>query len=367
MFKKLLVQILITFIVLSLVLNRRVLRPLKHLSAAAQGIASGDLKTQIPYTAKDEFGELSRQLESMRGSLEKHVTLLELRVDQRTRDQHKLNEALQESMVQVQHAQKQLVQQEKLAALGGLVAGIAHELNTPVGNALTVATSLTTNTDTIKAKMASGVTRSALDDYINDVNDGAKMIEHNLTRAAELVAGFKQTAIDQTSAKRREFDLKKIVAETLITLSPNFRNKKIVVHNDIDAGLALDSYPGPLSQIVTNLINNAVLHGFESIDEGDIFIVGHSFVYQGRNWVKIKIRDTGKGIPVENQKKIFDPFFTTKLGKGGNGLGMHIVHNLVTGALGGDISLYSKVGEGAEFTISIPCVAPLLQHVDGTL
>ncbi len=352
---------------LSVVLNRRILRPLKLLSSAAQGIASGDLKTQIPSTAKDEFGELSRQLESMRGSLEKHVTLLELRVDQRTRDQQKLNEALQESMVQVQQAQKQLVQQEKLAALGGLVAGIAHELNTPVGNALTVATSLTTNTDAIKVKMTTGITRSALDDFIGDVSDGAKMIEHNLTRAAELVAGFKQTAIDQTTAKRREFELKKLVAETLITLSPNLRNKKIVVHNAIDESLSLDSYPGPLSQIVTNLINNAVLHAFESIDEGDIFIDGHGFLYQGADWVKLKIRDTGKGIPIENQKKIFDPFFTTKFGKGGNGLGMHIVHNLVTGALGGDIALYSKVGEGTEFAISIPCIAPSLQNVDGTL
>lgn len=361
------VQIFITFIVLSTVLNRKVLRPLKRLGAAARGIASGDLKTQIPETGDDEFGQLSNQLEAMRRALEKHVTLLELRVDQRTRDHQKLNAALQESMVQVQQAQKQLVQQEKLAALGGLVAGIAHELNTPVGNALTVATSLLANTETIQSKMSSGMTRKALEQYIEDVAEGSQMIEHNLTRAAELVAGFKQTAIDQTTAKRREFDLHKLTNETILTLSPNLRSKeyKIVAH--IEQGIVLDSYPGPLSQVFTNLINNAVLHAFEGRDKGEVSIDAERYLNQEKDWVKITVKDNGKGIDADNQKKIFDPFFTTKLGKGGNGLGMHIVHNLVSGALGGDIQLRSEVGVGTEFIICIPCVAPVLQHVDGSL
>ncbi|HEY7772952.1 MAG TPA: HAMP domain-containing sensor histidine kinase [Marinagarivorans sp.] len=362
----LLFQIFITFIVLNLVLNQKVLKPLKKLGAAAKGIASGDLRTQIPFTGEDEFGQLSSQLEAMRRSLEKHVTLLELRVDQRTRDQQKLNDALQESVVQVKQAQKQLVQQEKLAALGGLVAGIAHELNTPVGNALTVSTSLLSSTEAIQQKMAGGMTRSALESYIGDVAEGAEMIEHNLTRAAELVAGFKQTAIDQTTAKRRQFDLHKLITETILTLTPNLKSKQYHIVTDIKPGIVLDSYPGPLSQIVTNLVNNAVLHGFEGRETGEVKISCEQCQVAGKAGVKLRLRDDGRGISADNQKKIFDPFFTTKLGKGGSGLGMHIVHNLVTGALGGDISLVSEEGVGTEFIISIPCVAPVLQHVDGS-
>ena len=357
-------QLVVTFIVLSLVLNRRVLKPVKQLSRAAKGIASGDLKTQIPFFFKDEFGELSTQLEAMRSSLERHVTLLELRVDQRTRDQQKLNDQLQDSVVQLQEAQKQLVQQEKLAALGGLVAGIAHELNTPVGNALTVATSLNANTESMAEKMTSGMTRSALEHYIEDVREGGKMIETNLSRAAELVVGLKQTAIDQTTAKRREFDLKTLIDETVLTISPNLRNKLFQIVTNITTEIKFDSYPGPLSQIVTNLINNAVLHAFEGRDTGVISLDAETFNKKGKLWVKLIIKDNGKGISADNQKKIFDPFFTTKLGKGGNGLGMHIVHNLVTGALGGDINLRSELEVGTEFTIAIPVVAPELQHVD---
>ncbi len=364
----LVLQLFISFVVLSVVLSRRVLKPLIKLKAAAQGIASGDLKTTIPSVVDDEFGELSNQLEAMRGALEKHVTLLELRVSQRTRDQEKLNMALTESMAQVKMAQKKLVQQEKLAALGSLVAGISHELNTPVGNALMVATSLTASTIEISEKMAAGITRSALDQYIASVGEGANMIEHNLTRAAELVAGFKQTSIDQTTAKRREFDLRKIISETIVTLTPNLKNKAIKINNMVGAGILLDSFPGPLSQILTNLVNNSVLHGFDSVGSGEITI-SHGRLYEvnDKAWVELLVKDSGKGIAPEIQKKIFDPFFTTKFGSGGNGLGMHIVHNLVTGALGGEITLKSELGKGVEFSICIPLVAPSLKNIDGEI
>ncbi|MDZ7924845.1 MAG: HAMP domain-containing sensor histidine kinase [Marinagarivorans sp.] len=361
-------QLFISFVVLSFVLNKRVLKPLIKLKAAAQGIASGDLKTNIPSVVDDEFGELSKQLELMRSSLERHVMLLELRVSQRTRDQEKLNMALTESVDQVKMAQKKLVQQEKLAALGGLVAGISHELNTPVGNALMVATSLTASAVEIEEKMKAGITRTALDQFIASVGEGAKMIEYNLTRAAELVAGFKQTSIDQTTAKRRNFDLKKIIAETILTLKPNFKNKEITINNNVDADILLDSFPGPLSQIITNLVNNSVLHGFDTTGSGEITI-SNLRVYEAndKGWVELLVKDSGKGIAPEIQKKIFDPFFTTKFGSGGNGLGMHIVHNLVTGALGGDITLKSELGKGVEFSICIPLVAPPLKNVDGEI
>lgn len=373
LFKMLILQIIITYIFLSVFLNRKILKPVRYLSSAAKGIASGDLKSEIERPSNDEFGELSCQLEKMRSSLERHVTLLELRVNQRTRDQKKLNEALQDSVDQFQKAQEKLVQQEKLAALGGLVAGIAHELNTPIGNALTVATSMHSSSISIREKIASGVTRKTINEYVDDAIEGSQLMEYNLTRSAELVASFKQTAVDQTSAKRRTFELDQLVSETVITLSPKLKSSRILVEENIASNLVLDSYPGPLSQVLTNLINNAFIHAFDESnntvtpiniedDKDEVKIVARATEWQGSAWIAISVIDNGKGISIQDKKKIFDPFFTTKLGKGGSGLGMHIVHNLVTGTLGGDISIKSDVGIGTEFLINIPCIAPAFNH-----
>lgn len=348
------VQLVVSLVTISVVLHRRVLSPLKKLGIAASGIAHGDLKTNIPSLKNDEFGDLSLQLESMRGVLEQNFTQLEKRVDERTVELRAVNSALQGTLDQLRQAQDNLIQSEKLAALGALVAGVAHELNTPIGNGLTVTTTLCDSCVSIKKDMVDGLTRSKLEKFIRDMDEGTQLVNRNLEKASELVSSFKQVAVDRTSVQRRSFSLLAILNETRLTVSPIFKRTPYKVEIDVAEDLMIDSYPGPLGQVITNLLNNAVIHAFDGRDYGTVLLRAEK-VPDG---VKLVIADDGIGIPEENQARIFDPFFTTKLGAGGNGLGMHIVHNIVTGMLGGKIKLESEVGVGTSFTLFLPSAAP---------
>ncbi len=348
-------QLIFTIFLVSYFLRSRVIRPLTRLEAAAAGIASGDLKTSIPKLKNDEFGQLSEQLEHMRGSLESSFTLLEERVRERTADLVNLNHELKDTLDQLKQAQGNLVQQEKLAALGSLVAGVAHELNTPIGNGLTVASSLYDETRQLRKQMAGGMTRSALETYLDDMDQGTQLVVSSLDRASELVSSFKQVAMDRTSAQRRQFKLADVMAETKLTVSPAFKHTPYIVDIDCDASIELNSYPGPLGQIITNLLNNALIHAFAGSESGRVLIKGEEV---DEEYCRLEISDDGCGIPPDNINRIFDPFFTTKLGEGGNGLGMHIVHNLVTGVLGGTIEVSSTQGVGTSFVIRLPYRAP---------
>ncbi|WP_185235466.1 sensor histidine kinase [Teredinibacter franksiae] len=351
-------QLIFSLGVLSFFLRRRVVQPLISLEKAAVGIAGGDLKTAIPLLKNDEFGRLSRQLEIMRGSLEQSFTNLEERVKERTAELIDLNKELKGTLDKLQQAQGNLVQSEKLAALGALVAGVAHELNTPLGNGLTVASSLYDSTRHIRRQFEDGITRTDLENYLNDMNEGSHLVVASLERASELVSGFKQVAVDRTSAQRREFKLADMLAETKMTMSPLFKHTPYQIHIDVPGSVMMDSYPGPLGQVVTNLMNNALIHAFDGREYGAIDIVGEPVMVREEQAVRIQVIDDGCGIREENLTKIFDPFFTTKLGEGGNGLGMHIVHNIVTGVLGGNIQVESKINRGTSFTITIPLTAP---------
>jgi two-component system NtrC family sensor kinase len=349
-----LVQLAVSLVTISWVLHRRVLSPLQQLSAAAAGIAAGDLKTHIPALNKDEFGALSQQLERMRGALDSSFSGLEKRVDERTRELRTVNQTLLGTLEQLQQTQHHLVQSEKLAALGSLVAGVAHELNTPIGNGLTVSTSLCDSCDDMKQQLAQGLTRTALDKFMRDIDEGTQLVSRNLAKASELVSSFKQVAMDRTSAQRRKFSLAALLTETRLTLSPAFKRTPYLVEIEAADECWMDSYPGPLGQVITNLLNNTLVHAFEGRNHGRVCIS----VQKQSDYVEILVEDDGVGIPEENLSRIFDPFFTTKLGAGGNGLGMHIVHNIVTRILGGDIRLHSELGRGTIFTLALPLVAP---------
>lgn len=272
---------------------------------------------------------------------------LEQRVSERT-------SALESAIDDLHRTQGELVRSEKLAGLGSLVAGVAHELNTPIGNAVIVASTLSDQQRRFVEEMNAGLRRSSLTRFVGEVQESIDVMERNLRRAAELIISFKQVAVDQSSHQRRPFDLREILHELTLTLSPTLRRAGVMFTHDLPAGVMLDSYPGPLSQVIMNVVNNAVVHAFAQ--QADPRIEAHGQVDHGQ--LTLTLTDNGCGIPPENLSRVFDPFFTTKLGRGGSGLGMHIVYSLVTELLGGSVHLDSTVGQGTTVTLRIPLKAP---------
>ena len=285
---------------------------------------------------------------------------LEERVAERTEALSMSNDELEATVENLKLTQKQLVQSEKIASLGSLVAGVAHELSTPVGNALMATSTLADCLRNFSARKDAGMRRSDLESFLEVVGSACDISERNLHRASELVGSFKQVAVDQSSDQRRRFELAEVVREIILTLQPTLKRTPYRLETDIPAGLMLDSYPGALGQVLTNLINNAILHGFAGRDHGCVRISASA---DDEGFVELRVGDDGCGIRPEDQPRIFDPFFTTRLGSGGSGLGLHISHNAVTRVLGGVISLVSGTGEGALFSILLPQVAPRPEKV----
>ena len=282
-------------------------------------------------------------------------TELEARVTRRTADLEQANQELRLTLVNLKTAKDQLVQSEKLAALGALVAGVAHELNTPIGNGLTVASSLQYRVREFEALMGAGMKRSDLTAFVEDTRQASDILTRNLARAGALITSFKQVAVDQTSSQRRPFAVALLVSEILLTLSPSIRKSGCTVTTEIDDALQMDSFPGPLGQVITNLINNAIVHGYREMPCGPIAI---SAQYSGPDQLRLEVSDSGHGIPKSDLTHVFEPFFTTRMGQVGSGLGLHIVHNIVTSVLGGQITVHSEAGHGAAFTLVLPTSAP---------
>jgi len=255
------------------------------------------------------------------------------------------------AMEQLRNTQGQLIQAEKLASLGGLVAGIAHEINTPVGVGVTAASTLRAKARQLQQKHDAGDLREQdVSAFVRLVSESTQIVLRNLERAAELVRSFKQVAVDQTSGERRVFDLGIYLEEILQSLAPRLKKTTHAVKVDCAPGLVIDSYPGALAQIITNLIENSLTHGFGDGGTGAIRIVAQKDGEQ----IALRYADDGAGIPKEHLSRIFDPFFTTRRGSGGSGLGLNIVYNLVTGMLRGSIEVNSAPGEGAQFLMRFP-------------
>lgn len=283
---------------------------------------------------------------------------LESRVQSRTEKLERANSELAQAMESLQRTKGELVRSEKMAALGSLVAGVAHELNTPIGNSVTVASTLQDQTDIIrKAIEGAGVRKSEILEYLDTAAKGSELLMRNLGTARELVAGFKQVAADQASNQRRQFNLKETVEGILATLVPMYRKTPFEMECELGEGIVMDSYPGPLGQTLTNFVTNALAHAFEGRTAGTMRLV---CVKRGDAHVEIRFSDDGIGIPPENRNRVFDPFFTTKLGQGGSGLGLNIVYNIVTSVLGGTIELESELGRGTSFIVVLPLNAPVI-------
>ena len=296
-----------------------------------------------------DIKQSQRQLETMNEELER-------RVAERTAALTASNEQLRGALTTLEHAQDELVRTEKLASLGAMVAGVAHELNTPLGNSVMVASTFADKTRDFAEQLTAGnLKRSTLDTYVSQAGEASAMLSQNLQQAAELIGHFKQLAVDQTSAQRRSFELGRVVNDVLLALRPQFKQTAHRIESDIAAGIQLDSYPGPLGQVLSNLVTNAMIHGLEFVPAGVITIAVHEW---DERQVQLEVSDNGAGIPKEIQPRIFDPFFTTRLGRGGSGLGLHIVYSIVTRTLGGRISVSSAAGEGTRFVLILPRVAP---------
>ncbi|WP_295762880.1 ATP-binding protein [Undibacterium sp.] len=285
---------------------------------------------------------------------------LEARVSERTESLEHANQDLEIALKSMKNMQAEMFRSEKMAALGYLVAGISHELNTPIGNSLMVASTLKEHAENLASELDSGKPRrTILNELIAETKKGADILVRSLERAAQLIISFKQVSVDQSSNHRRSFDLGKSLEEVLLTLEPMYRRSAHKLTRDLQAGIQMESYPGALAQIVTNAISNALNHAFENQEQG-LMQLSTRLIDQGQ--VEIIFSDNGCGISPENLKRVFDPFFTTKLGQGGSGLGMNIVYNLITEVLGGTVELHSEPGKGTSLIMRLPVIAP--QHED---
>ena len=323
-------------------------------SARAEGSAIHELdiladSVNIMLFRMQEYMQKQRQAEEQHRKLN---ASLEDMVNHRTTALKDANQELIQTLEKLHQFQRQIVQNEKMASLGDMVAGVAHEVNTPIGLGVTASTMMLDRLAIIQKDFENKTLKaSAMKRFLDESNENLNIIYRNLNRAAELISSFKQVAVDQTSESSRSFCVEQLVNEILLSLQPRLKKLKHNINVVCDPTLSVETKAGPINQILINLIMNSVIHGFENIEEGTI---GISAELVSSNKLKLVYTDNGKGISPEIRKRIFDPFVTTKRGQGGSGLGMHLVYNLVTQALNGSISITSEEGKGVEFSILFP-------------
>lgn len=325
---------------------RMVFTPLSQLRDALFALSrhDGDEAEELAETQLSEFSEVIQGFNQTQRKLR--------RIMGRRRQ---AEDASKQAYTDLQAAQASLLQSEKMACLGSLVAGVAHEINTPVGIVLTSASVLSDATFQLKNAMSDGAIRkSSVMLYIETAEQTSQLIMSNAERAATLIQSFKQVAVDQTSELRREYKLKEYIDEVISSLHPALKQNDAQVTVNCPAEIVLEGYPGAMAQVITNLTMNALAHAFTPEKQGQIVISAE----QNGELVKMSFKDNGKGISQEHIGKIFDPFFTTKRGQGGTGLGLNIVFNIINKQFGGSITVQSPPNEGTRFILQFPSVSP---------
>jgi signal transduction histidine kinase len=340
---------LLFIVIFGILIVRSIITPLQDLAQSMDAIVAGDLHNRVRgVDAKDEIGVMARAIEVFR---ENAIAKVEAEEELRRSKQR-----TELAYTELRKTQDSLIEAEKLAALGGLVAGVAHEVNNPVGISLTVASSLARRCEVLADELERGeLKRSRLAEFIQGNREAATQLVSNLQRAGELIQSFKQVAVDRSHIERRVFDLKELTEQVIASLRPGLNKSRVKLTFICEAGITMDSYPGPYGQVVTNIVLNAVAHGFEAGQSGSVEIRAAA---EDADQVAIVFSDNGRGMPAEVRRRAFEPFFTTRRGQGGTGLGLHIVHNIVTGRLGGRISVSSELDGGTTFRVLIPRVAP---------
>ena len=308
-------------------------------------------------TERDADGRALRMIGSMADITERKLASLAL-AQAKLKAETSAQE-LQQALDHLKQTQEQLLQAEKLAALGGLVAGVAHELNTPIGNTLTTASTLLDQVRELQnASASNSLRKSQLNDFLGNSREAAELIQRNADRASQLIASFKQVAVDQTSMLRRRFKLASVVSDALAMVALNLKRLPIRIEIDVPEQIELDSFPGSLEQILTNLLQNAAIYGLLGREALLISVSACPAPRQENSHVLLVFADDGAGMSAETAQRAFDPFFTTRFGQGGSGLGLYIVYSLVHGALGGSITLDSAPGGGTRFSLLLPLQAP---------
>ncbi len=292
--------------------------------------------------------------------LKRQVAILKQAVDQSGRIHKQYDNALllikqkdkelKESYATLQRMQAEIVQKEKMASLGGLVAGVAHEVNTPLGVSITSASTILDSCNKIKSSLETEeLTEEDLKEFLDGSIDACNLLLHNLDNAARLVRSFKQISVDQTSDQKREFDIKLYLEEIVRTFRPQLKKSVATVEIECPENIIINSYAGSFSQVMSNLIQNSLNHAFEGKDSGKITIK----VVEKEKILEIEYADDGIGLDESVKEKVFEPFVTTKRGRGGSGLGLSVVYNLITSSFAGSIRVESEQGHGVHFYITI--------------
>lgn len=276
-------------------------------------------------------------------------TDLEARVVRRTRE-------LEKTLEELHASREELLRSQAKASLSALVASVSHELSTPIGNGVLVASTLRDTSLKLQQQLQDNqLRRSTLTELNASLNEGSRLLLSNLARAETLLKNFKQMSADQVSEQRRTFDLAHVINEVVVSLNPSLKRQPHTIVQEVPEGISMDSLPGPLGQVVINLINNAFMHAFEGRDNGTLTIGAQAL----DDAVTLRFSDNGVGIAPEVLPNLFEPFFSTKIGHGGTGLGMSIVEGIVRKTLGGSMKVQSIVGQGTTFEVRIPKRAPI--------
>ena len=351
---------------LALWLHKKVNDPLTYLTENINQIyQSKNYQNQISNQPFKEFDILAKNFNIFLKRTDKHINKLEdnnqyalsqndelkAKVTSRTDALKESNQELLSTLEKLHQFQGQLVETEKMASLGDMVAGIAHEINTPIGLGVTASSLLSDKHNEIKQAFTDKTLKSSqLKKFLTDGEENISIIFRNLERAAKLISSFKKVAVDQSSAENRTFNVSELLGEVLLTLSAKLKSCHVNIALSCPQNLNITSKPGPINQILINLILNSIYHAFEDREQGEISI---NIMNLGGQ-LHITYSDDGVGIDENIRAKIFDPFTTTKRGSGGSGLGMHLVYNLVTQALDGTIQMESEKGKGVYFDITFP-------------
>jgi two-component system NtrC family sensor kinase len=334
------IALLTVFFAVFWVFRRRVVIPLQEITHGIESFQKSGTIMPVLWDSLDEIGTLNKTINRAQFEQQNHDRML-------TEQKEKAETALNE----IKSMQSQLVESEKMASLGGLVAGISHEINTPLGVAKTSASHVEEELNKLVSRFSDGtLTKTHMEQFIAQFSDGMQLLTVNIDRASALVTSFKQVSADQSHDEIREINLKEYLEETIYTLKPNLRRYQVKVYLECDTGIVLDTFPGAYSQLITNLIMNSLHHAYSKEDKGTININ----VRQENDFIYFVYTDDGTGMSNKVLHKIFEPFFTTKRGNGGTGLGMHIIYNIVTMKLQGQISASSIEGAGSTFSLTLP-------------